>query len=75
VPSSATTDVVLGELGKFPLWISTQFRAVQYWVRCSIVEAPEMVMQAKDLSKMMAKYKYRSWYMKIDAIISKHSFG
>jgi len=44
-------------------------------VRCSIVEAPEMVMQAKDLSKMMAKYKYRQWYMKIDAIISKHSFG
>ena len=49
--------------------------AVQYWVRCSIVEAPEMVMQAKDLSKMMAKYKYRPWYLKIDAIISKHGYG
>ena len=27
----ATTDAVLGELAKFPFWISTQFCAVQYW--------------------------------------------
>ena len=32
-------------------------------------------MEAKNLSKMMAKHKYRSWYMKIHAIISKHGFG
>jgi len=71
----ATTDAVLGELGRFPLWISTQFRAVQYWVRCFLGEAPELVMEAMDLSRMMAKHKYRSWYMKIHAIISKHGFG
>ena len=74
MPSSATTDAVLGVLGRFPLWISTQFRAVQYWVRCFVGEAPELVMEAMDLSKMMAKHKYRSWYMKIHAIISKHGF-
>jgi len=28
-----------------------------------------------DLSKMMTKHKYKSWYMKIHAIISKHGFG
>jgi len=60
VPSSATTVAALGQLGRFPLWISTQFRAVQYWVRCFIGEAPELVMEAMDLSKMMAKHKYRS---------------
>jgi len=63
--------VVPGELGRFPLWISSQVCAVQYWAMasCSVGQAPEMVMEAK----MMAKYKYRSWYMKIHA--SKHRFG
>ena len=56
VLNSATTDAVLGELGRFPLWITTQFRAVQYWVRCLIGEAPELVMKAMELSKMMAKH-------------------
>ena len=75
VPNSATTDAVLGELGRFLLWISTQFRAVQYWVRCSTGEAPELVMEAMDLSKMMAQHNFRSWYMKINAIISKYGFA
>ena len=48
---------------------------MQYWIRCFVGEAPELVMEAMDLSKMMAKHKYRSWYMKIHAIISKHGFG
>jgi len=30
---------------------------------------------AMDLSKMMTNHKYRSWYVKIHAIISKHGFG
>jgi len=61
VPSLATMDAVLGELGRYPLWISTQFRAVQHWVRCSVGEAPELAMEAMDLSKMIAKHNYRSW--------------
>ena len=28
-----------------------------------------------DISKMMTKHEYRSWYMKIQAIISTHGFG
>jgi len=48
---------------------------VQYWVRCFVGEAPELVIEAMDLSKIIAKHKYRSWYMKIHAIISKHGFG
>ena len=66
----STTDPVLGEFGRFPLWINTEFRAGQYWVRCSVGEAPELVMEAMDLSKVMAMNNYRSWYMKIHAIIS-----
>ena len=31
-------------------------------------------METMDLSKMMTKHKYRSWYMKIHANISKHGF-
>jgi len=31
--------------------------------------------EAMDPSRMMAKHKYRSWYMKIHAIISTHGFG
>ena len=38
-------------------------------------EAPELVMEAMELSKMMAKHKYRSWYMKIKTIISKYGFA
>ena len=70
-------DTVLGELGRFPLWIFTPFRAVQYWVRCSIGEAPELVMEAMELSKLMAQHNFRSciWYMKINAIISRYDFS
>lgn len=75
VPNSATIDAVLGELARFPLWITMQFRAVQYWVKCSVGEAPELVMKAMELSKMMAKHNFRSWCMKIDTIISKYGFA
>ena len=51
VPNSATTDAVLGELGRFPLWLFTQFRAVQYWVRCSVGEPPELVMESHFLRR------------------------
>ena len=64
VPNSATTDAVLGELARFPLWTTTQFCAVQYWVRCSIGEAPELVMEAMKLSKIM-----------VHTIISRYGFA
>ena len=60
---------------RFPLWLVMQFRAGQYWVRCSVGEAAELVMEAMELSMMMAKHNYRSWYMKINAIISKYGFA
>ena len=75
VPNSATTDAVLGDLARFPLWITTQFHAVQYWVRCSMGEAPELVVEATKLSKMMAKHNFKSWYMKINTIISRYGFA
>ena len=70
VPSSATTNVVLGELGRFQLWVST--------VSCSAVLGQVLCRGSYGSNgsiKMMAKHKYRSWYMKIHAIISKHGFG
>ena len=41
----------------------------------SVGEAPELVMEAMELSKMMAKHNFRSWCMKIDTIISKYGFA
>ena len=32
-------------------------------------------MEAMDLSKIMAQHNFRSWYMKINAIISKYGFA
>ena len=58
VLNSAITDAVLGELSRFPLRLTMQFCTVQYWVRCSVGEAPELVMEAMELSKMMAKHNF-----------------
>jgi len=46
-----------------------------YQSKCVKFKVHTFFNSAMDLSKMMTNHKYRSWYVKIHAIISKHGFG
>ena len=55
VPPSATTAAVLGELGQFPMWMTTQLRVINYyWMRSKLGTAPVLVKEAVRLSEAMS---------------------
>ena len=75
VPPSATTAAVLGELGRFPIWMTTQLRVINYWMRSKLGKAPVLVQEAMKLSKAMSTLRFDSWFMQTRNIISKLGFA
>ena len=75
VPLSATTAAVLGELGRFPIWMTTQLCVINYWMRSKLGKAPVLVQEAVKLSEAMSTLRFDSWFMKMRNIISKLGFA
>ena len=59
---------------RFPLWLTTQFCIIKYWLQSKLGMAPLLVKEVIRRSEVMSTIQFDSWFMKVNNIISKFGF-
>lgn len=71
VPKRASNSAVMGELGRYPLYIDVVINMINYFIRLhNCKDNEELLPNALSLSKELFENGKHSWYSSIDALLS-----
>ena len=73
LPLSSPNAGVLGELGCFPLWVSTKYQVLKYWWRYTHSNIPNLLKEAFTLSKDVHLKEVNNWYTKTKKLMSSYN--
>ena len=67
-------DIVYGELGKYPLWITTISKSIKYWFR--LLKQPEHFWSKKAYNTSLNLHEKRcvTWVTRIKAVLCNNGF-
>ena len=70
VGKKATNSAVMGELGRYPLFLEVLLNMIKYWVRLSKINTSlTLLSECLLLSEALHKRNKKSWYASIDTIL------
>ena len=74
VRNKTTNDVVYGELGRFPLWITSITRCVKYWIR--LLKQPNERYSKKAYNTLLSMHNkgHKTWVTHINNILCGNGF-
>ena len=74
VRNKTANDVVYGELGRFPLWITSTIRCIKYWLR--LLKQPNERYSKKAYNTLLSMHEkgYKTWVTHIKSILCDNGF-
>ena len=74
VLNKTPTDVVYGELGRFPLWITAVKRCIKYW--CKLLKQPDNMYSRKAYNMLLQLHNKGSttWVTHVHSLLNENGF-
>ena len=66
---------VLGDCGRFPLWIEAARRCVKYWLRIMSMDDSRYVRKCYNMLKVLDDYGKTNWVSNVRLLLQSNGFG
>ena len=71
----ASNAAVLGDCGRYPLWIESARRCVKYWIKILAMPDSRFVKKCYIMQKLLDDFGHVNWVTNVKQLLYRHGFG
>jgi hypothetical protein len=75
VKTSTCTPAVLGELGRYPMYVNQHVRLIKYWIRLVQMDNSRLVKKAFNVLHHLNDCGFNTWATKIQNLLESHDLS
>lgn len=75
VTQKSPNTLVLGELGRYPLYINTIIKAIKFWLRLVTLDDDRLPKAAYETSKVLDRRGTKTWATSVKTCLERYGFG